>query len=127
MPGQCCYSLYMHRFGTLESCFVASPLRALRSAFVLELARLDGQREPILRWRQRTRPKVGEGTRRIEGLVEVDLDAIPLGQSGIRKPPGASWMASSRQVRPSRSNTMTPGEATSCVMPRIQALKVQPP
>lgn len=51
----------------------------LMRALVFELAHLDSQGELILLRRQRAGREVRECARRIEGFVEVDLDAIRIG------------------------------------------------
>jgi len=44
------------------------------------LACHDAGRKTILSWRQRTGGEVGEGARRVVGLVEIDDDlALPIG------------------------------------------------
>jgi len=61
----------------------------LMRALVFELARLDDQGELVLlRW-QRAGREVRECARRIEGFVEVDLDAIRLGQFDVQEAAGA--------------------------------------
>jgi hypothetical protein len=48
-------------------------------ALVLEFARLDRKAEPILRRRQWAGGEARERAGRIEGFVEIDVDAIRMG------------------------------------------------
>src|ERR1700691_6054474 len=68
-------------------------------ALVFELARIDGQSELILLRRQRAGREVRECARRIEGCIEVDLDAIRIGQSDVQEAAGAVGLLAARRVR----------------------------
>jgi hypothetical protein len=74
-------------------------------ALVFELAGVDSQGELILLRRQRAGGEVRECAGRIEGFVEVDLDAIRMGQSDVEEAAGAIGLRA--------------GEVISSLMPRM--------
>src|ERR1700722_13138897 len=80
--------------------------RVLMCAFVFKLARIDGQGEPILLRRQRAGGEVGECTRRIEGLVEIDFDAIRVGQSDVQEAPGPIGLPACGSIRKHTKHTL---------------------
>jgi hypothetical protein len=67
----------------LDSAWTDSGQRNLMRALVLELTRVDGKCQRILRWRQRARRKISERARWIESLIEIYLDTIGVRQADI--------------------------------------------
>src|SRR6266704_3509680 len=55
---------------------------------VIQLARLDAQRHPVLGRRKRAGRVGGERARRVVGLVEVEDDPPVLRQVGVKEAPG---------------------------------------